>query len=160
MIFHAKENIILSCFFFFLRTGKSSFSFLKYHASFVKTKERSSFYQIPALKKIFFLIWTPFKRILFQKSITWYLPFFLIRTIFLCKVHLFVIIFFSFIELYVTFLDLLNLHYKQKCETELRNFFLSSFSMVTAWYMPIVVTSKIHWSRIWHLNFAQIKTKT
>ena len=32
--------------------------------------------------------------------------------------------------------------------------------MVTAWYMPMLVASRIPWSRIWPLNFAETKTKT
>ena len=54
----------------------------------------------------------------------------------------------------------LNLHYQGKCETELRNFFFSDFSMVTACNMPILVPSKIPWSRIWYFSFEEIKTKT
>ena len=58
MAFHAKENIIL--FFWELKNHLSRF--LKYHAIFVNTKERSSFYHFSVLKKISFLTWTPFKR--------------------------------------------------------------------------------------------------
>ena len=50
--------------------------------------------------------------------------------------------------------DLLNLAYNGKCETELRKLFSSDLSMVTAWYMPKLVTSNFHhWTRIWHLRF-------
>ena len=39
--------------------------------------------------------------------------------------------------------DLLNLHYKKRCEAELRNFFLSEFPMVTTSYMSTLVASEI-----------------
>ena len=51
MVFHTKENIILSGFFWELKDHLSHFLC---HASFVNTKERISFYRFPALKKISF----------------------------------------------------------------------------------------------------------
>ena len=41
--------------------------------------------------------------------------------------------------------DLLKLYYKGKCETELMKSFYSDFSMFSAWYMLMLVTSKIPW---------------
>ena len=52
MVFYAKENIILS---FLWELNDHLSPLLKYHPSFVNTRERS-FYQLPALKK--FIIWT------------------------------------------------------------------------------------------------------
>ena len=105
--------------------------FLKYHATYLNTKERSSFYHLPALKKISFLIWTPFERSPFSKLIIWLFLFFLLWTILSCKVHVFVIISLFLLNILK---DFLNIHYKGKSETELRNFFFSDFSIATAWY--------------------------
>ena len=66
MVFHAKENIILLL-FWELKDHLSQFS--KYDASFVNTKERSSFYELPAVKKISLLIWSLFKRSSFSTFI-------------------------------------------------------------------------------------------
>ena len=53
MVFHTKEKIVL----LFFRELKDHIPwFLKYRASFANNGERSSFYQLPALKKISFLI--------------------------------------------------------------------------------------------------------
>ena len=68
----------------------------------------------------------------------------------------------TFIETCVSFnhfKNLPNLHYKKKCKAELRNFFFSEFSMVTAWYMSILVASEIFWNKTWYFNFAEIETK-
>ena len=96
--------------------------FLKYHVSFVNTKERLSSYQLPALKKTSFLRWTPFKKSLFWKFIIWTFPFFLIWTILLCKVHFFHNNFsLSFTETHLSIYllrDLLNIR------------FLSSYSII------------------------------
>ena len=35
--------------------------------------------------------------------------------------------------------------------------FCSDFSMVTAWYMTMLVAPVIPWSRIWHLKFTEVK---
>ena len=96
--------------------------FLKYHASFVNTKERLTSYQLPALKKTSFLRWTPFKKSLFWKFIIWTFPFSLIWTILLCKVHFFHNNFsLSFTETHLSIhllKDLLNIR------------FLSSYSII------------------------------
>ena len=39
----------------------------------------------------------------------------------------------------------------------IKELFFSDFSMVTAWYMHILVTAKILWSRICHLSFGETK---
>ena len=59
----------------------------------------------------------------------------------------------------LTILKDVNLHYKKKCESELRNFFLSVFSMTTSWYRPIFVASEVPWNKIWHCSFAETKAK-
>ena len=41
----------------------------------------------------------------------------------------------------------------------IKEVFFSDFSMVTAWYMTMLVASETPWSRIWHLSFAQRKNK-
>ena len=46
----------------------------------------------------------------------------------------------------------LKLHYKGKYKIDLRNFFLSDFLVVTTRYLPML--------EIWHLNYAEKKTKT
>ena len=129
---------------------------LKYHAIFVNTKERS-FYQFPALKK------APFYS---QKSIISTFSsseIFIIWTFPLVQSSCFCNNFFLFFrETYVSFnhfKDLLNLHYKRKCEVELGNFLFSEFPMITVWYMLILVTSAIPWNRIWHFKFAETETK-
>ena len=146
MVFHATENIILS-FFWELKDYLSWF--LKYHASFVNTKERS-FYQPPALKKIYFYSMKSIISTFLHPKNSYY------ELLLSCKIHVFVIFFFSFIETYVSFNhfnDLLNLYYKKKYEAKLRNIFFSEFPMVTAWYMTILVALEIPWNRIWSFNF-------
>ena len=126
--------------------------FLKYHASFVRLRKdlstnflrwkRSSFYSQKSIISMFsssekFIIWT----FSFVQSSCFCNNFFLI-----------------FVETYSMFLliilkDFLNLHYKKKCDAELRNFFLSEFPM------SILVASEIPWNRIWHFSFAETEAK-
>ena len=131
MVFHtSKENIIsLLC----LEVKHNHPLFLKYHESFVNTKERLLFYQVPALEKISFYskksLISTFP--LSKKFIIRTFPFFLIRTFLSCKFHV-ANFSLSFIETYIflhIFKDHFNLHYKRKCETELRNF----FSLIFQW---------------------------
>ena len=111
-------------------------SFLKYHGSFKNTKEdhlstnflcwKSSLF-IPEIYNINFSF--------IQKNQNVNFSFLFNMNFSFVQVHCFVIIFIPFIEAHASFkhsfkhfLDilkyLLNLHYKGKCETELRNFFL------------------------------------
>ena len=53
MIFHPKENITSLLLFFYVEAKHPPPHFLGY-PSFVNTMERSSLYQLTALKKIFF----------------------------------------------------------------------------------------------------------
>ena len=137
----------------FLRTETSSVSVLKISCKFHKTKKRS-FYQLPALKEIFFLL-PEIHNITFsssEKFIIW--TFYFVQSSCFCN-NFFLI----FAETYSMFLliilkDILNLHYKKKYEAELKNFFLSEIPM------SILVTSEIPWNRIWHFSFAENETKT
>ena len=73
--------------------------------------------------------------------------------------------FFLFLTQKLTFLsnikNFLNFNYKKKCETKFKNFFfLFNFSVVAAWYMSMLVTSEVPWSRVLYLKVAETKTKT
>ena len=104
--FYRKHHVIV---FWELKDHLSRF--LKYHASFVNTTERS-FYQLPALKEIFFYS---------QKSI--------ISTF--SSSEKFLIWTFSFVQsscfcnnFFLTFIETYNMfHYKKKYEAESRDFF-------------------------------------
>ena len=142
MVFHATENI----WSFFWELKDYLFWFLKYHASFVNTKERS-FYQLPALKKISFYsqksIISTFSSS--EKFIIWSFSF--VQSSCFCNNF-----FLTFMETYTTFpltilKDLLNLHYK-KIWSWIKKLFLSEFPVFATWYMSILVASEIAWNRI------------
>ena len=150
MVFHAKENIILS---FFWKLKDHLFRFLKYGTSLANTKERS-FYQPPGLKKISFysqksIISTFY---LSKKFIIWTFPF--VQSSYICKNVLL-----SFIETYVS----LN-HFKMPPQPswwkQIRSWIKEFFTLwIFNSYIPILVASEIPWKRIWHFNFSETKTK-
>ena len=65
MIFHAKENIT---FVFYVELKHPPAHFLS-RANFVNATERSSFYQLPALKKSFFASRNPQHQVFFYPQI-------------------------------------------------------------------------------------------
>ena len=150
-----QKEIISYCFFFW-ELKYLLFHFWKYRASFVNTKERSSFYQLSALKKISYYSFFCLKiHKIFLFS--WY-------ELSVCAKFMFFLIIYYFFSWKIVSFNLLKrskiiLITKRNVKVNEGTFF-SEFSMVTAWYITMLVVSKIPWSRIWHLNFAETKTKS
>ena len=144
MTFHAKGNNIWS---FFLVTEISSFSLHKTSCKFRKNYGKIIFLPTSCVEKDLLLL--PgihninffFIRKIHNMNLSFllYMNFHFVRGCFYNNL--------AFFQRNLCLLnilkDLLNLHYKGKYETELRNFFFTDFSMVTPWYRPMLVASKI-----------------
>ena len=59
--------------------------------------------------------------------------------------------------LLTTLKDLVNLRLRGKCKTELKNVFFYNFSIVTTWYMPVLVALMIPWNRIQNQSLCSLR---
>ena len=126
----------------FLELNDHLSRFIKYYESLVNTKEISSFYKLPVLRKIYCYCQRPIISTFYsaKKLIMRNFPFLLIWTCISRKVVSVINSYFHRNLFLLNILkDLLNLHYKGQYETKINNFFSL---MVTTWYIPMFVTWK------------------